>query len=364
MTKRPTLADVAARAGLSITAVSLVLNDRPGSRLSVDAVARIHEAAHELNYRPNRAAQSLRLGTTGTVGFISDDVTVTRFASAIIRGLLDVADEHDQGVLIAETFKHPKQLDKALEFMIDRQVDGLIFGALTARLIDLPALPPGLRAVTVNCVSPTIPTAVLPSEEDAGYAITRQLLDAGHGHGLAIIGNAPVARTTPRISVTICRRFDGIHRALDEAGVTPVAVADIEQWEPWNGYSATKLILESGAPVTALLCLNDRTALGAQQALTERGLVVPDDVSIASFDDDEIASYMRPKLTTARLPYEEMGRLAMELVLAPDPPQGEQLVEMPLRIRESIAPVNADTPPAQPSPAEHGISGGTARVTG
>ncbi|MBC9820499.1 LacI family DNA-binding transcriptional regulator [Terrabacter sp. MAHUQ-38] len=337
--KRPTLADVAERAGMSKTAVSLVLNNRPGSRLSADAVARIHEAAQELNYRPNAAARSLRLGKTGTFGLISDDVTVTRFASAMIRGLLDVADDHDQGLLIAETFKHPKQLDKALAFMVDRQVDGLVFGAVAARLIDLPALPPGLPAVTVNCVSPTVPVSILPDEEKAGHAVVRELLDAGHRDGIAIIGNAPVARVTPRISVTIGHRFDGIHRALDEAGVAPVAVVDIEDWEPWNAYDATKRLLESGTPITAALCLNDRVAFGAQQALTERGLRVPDDVSIASFDDDEIASYMRPALTTARLPYEQMGQRAMELLLADDEPTGEHLLEMPLQVRDSIKPL-------------------------
>jgi LacI family transcriptional regulator len=338
VTKRPTLADVAARAGLSKTAVSLVLNDRPGSRLSADAVARIHEAARELNYRPNAQARSLRLGTTGTVGFISDDVTVTRFASAMIRGLLDAADERDRGVLIAETFKHPKQMRKAMEAMVDRQVDGLIFGALSARLIDLPALPEGMRAVTVNCVNPDVPVAVLPSEEEAGYAMARRLIDAGHGDGIAIIGNCPIARTTPRISVTIGRRFDGIHRALDEAGITPVAVAEFEEWEPWHGYDATKEVLASGAPVTALLCLNDRVAFGAQQAMQEKGLRIPDDISVASFDDDQIAGYMRPGLTTARLPYLEMGRTALELVLDPAPTPGEHLVEMPVQVRDSIRP--------------------------
>ena len=336
MNKRPTLADVAARAGLSKTAVSLVLNNRPGSRLSDDAMARIHEAARELNYRPNPAARSLRLGRTGTIGFISDEVTITRFASAMIRGLLDVGDEHDQGVLIAETGNHPKQLAKALESMIDRRVDGIVFGSLTARLLDLPQLPDGMRAVTVNSTSATVPSAVLPAEEDAGYAVARQLLDAGHGAGIGIIGNAPRARSDPRISVTIGRRFDGIHRALREAGATPVAVADFEIWEPWNGYDATLEVLESGAPVTGLLCLNDRVAFGAQQAVSEKGLRVPDDVSIASFDDDEIASYMRPALTTARLPYEEMGRRAMEIVLDENASPGERLVEMPLQVRGSI----------------------------
>lgn len=338
MTKRPTLADVAARAGMSKTAVSLVLNNRPGSRLSAEAVQRIHDAARELNYRPNPAARSLRVGTTNTVGFISDEVTVTRFASAMIRGLLDVADEHDHGVLIAETGNHPKQLAKALEFMVDRQVDGIVFGSLTARLLDLPELPETVRAVTVNALSTTAQAAVLPAEHEAGYRMARLLLDAGHGDGIAIIGNAPVARTTPRVSVTIGKRFDGIHQALDEAGAQPVAVADFEIWEPWHGYDATCEVLDSSESVTALICLNDRVAFGAYQAIQERGLRVPADVSVASFDDDEIAAYLRPGLTTARLPYEEMGRRAMDLLLATDVPTGEQLVEMPVQVRESIAP--------------------------
>jgi LacI family transcriptional regulator len=335
--KRPTLADVAARAGLSKTAVSLVLNNRPGARLSADAVARIHEAARELEYRPNPAARSLRLGRTGTYGLISDEVTVTRFASAMIRGLLDVADEHDQGVLIAETGNHPKQLEKALAFMVDRQVDGLIFGALTARMFRIPKLPTSIRAVTANCVIPRTYAAVLPAEQEAGYRMARLLLDAGHRDGIAIIGHAPKAIADQRISVTIGRRFAGIHRALDEAGASPVATAELEIWEPWNGYDGTMEVLESGAPVTALICLNDRVAFGAQQALSEKGLRVPDDVSIASFDDDEIAAYMRPALTTARLPYEEMGRRAMELLIDVDAPGGEQLVEMPVQLRGSIA---------------------------
>jgi LacI family transcriptional regulator len=336
--KRPTLADVAARAGMSKTAVSLVLNNRPGSRLSADAVARIHEAASELNYRPNPAARSLRLGTTKTVGFISDEVTITRFASAMIRGLLDAADEQDHGVLIAETGNHPKQLAKALEFMIDRQVDGIVFGSMAARLLELPPLPESIRVVMANSASTSARACVLPAEHEAGKRMVRLLLEQGHGDGIAIIGSSPTVRADPRASVTIGARFDGIHEALAEADATPVAVVDVGPWEPWNGYDGTKKVLESGAPVTALLCLNDRVAFGAHQALTERGLGVPDDVSIASFDDDEIASYMRPGLTTARLPYERMGRGAMELLLADDEPTGEHLVEMPVQVRDSIGP--------------------------
>jgi LacI family transcriptional regulator len=108
-------------------------------------------------------------------------------------------------------------------------------------------------------------------------------------------------------------------------------------WEPWHGYDATMEVIASGAPVTALICLNDRVAFGAYQALAGHGLSVPRDVSVASFDDDEVASYLRPGLTTARLPHEEMGRRAMELVMAPDPQAGQQLVTMPIQQRASIA---------------------------
>ena len=344
--QRATLADVAARVGMSKSAVSLALNNRPGSRLSQDAVARIHAAARELNYRPNPAARSLRLGKSGTVGFISNEVTVTRFASAMIRGILDVADEQEKGVLIAETGGHPKQLERALDSMVDRQVDALIFGSLAARLIDVPALPGHIPTVTVNCRSDGVFASVLPAEEEAGYAVTRQLLDAGHGDSLAIIGNALATQWEPRASVMIPRRFNGIRRALDEAGVVPIAVADLQKWEPSEGYRGTRALLESRQAFTALLCLNDRIAFGAQQALTEYGLRVPDDVSLVSFDDDELASYMRPPLTTARLPYYEMGRLAMEIALAPADGDGEHLVPMPLQIRDSVRALTRLVPPS------------------
>lgn len=336
MPKRVTLADVAAKAGMSKTAVSLVLNNRPGSRLSAEAAERIQTAARELNYRPNPAARSLRIGKTHTVGFISDEVTITRFASAMIRGLLDVADEHDHGVLIAETGDHPKQLQQALEFMIDRQVDGIIFGSVRARQLELPELPHDIRAVTANATSATAHSAVLPAEQEAGYRMARLLLDAGHRDGIGIVGYAPRAIDSPLISATIGSRFAGINRALDEANVVPVATAEFENWEPWNGYAATNDILASDADVTALICLNDRVAFGAYQALTERGATVPDDVSIVSFDDDELAAYMRPGLTTAKLPYLEMGRRAMRQLLDVDAPHGNQLIDMPVQLRQSV----------------------------
>lgn len=94
-------------------------------------------------------------------------------------------------------------------------------------------------------------------------------------------------------------------------------------------------LLASGQRPTGLICLNDRLAFGSYQAMAEHGLRVPDDISVVSFDDDVVASYLRPGLTTAAIPYEEMGRRAMEMLLS-DAEAEHLLVHMPLRVRDSV----------------------------
>ena len=336
MPKRTTLADVAARAGLSPTAVSLILNDRPGSRLSADAVTRARAAARELGYRPNQAARTLRMGKTRTVGFISDEVTITRYASAMIRGALDVAEELDHAVLMAEGHSSQAAFSRAFELMNDRQTDALVVASMTARQIPVPETPENLGLVTLNCttVRPTI--SVLPAELEAGYAVTRALLDAGH-RKIAVIGRSLDETFEPALSVTVPERLRGIKAAFEEASLEPVAVVSYKLWEPSNGYDGTRQALTKSPSLTALLCLNDRLAFGAYQALQEVGRRIPDDISVASFDDEELAAYLRPGLTTARIPYREMGREAMRLSLTNASKPTTHLVPMPLVVRRSIA---------------------------
>ena len=337
--KRVTLADVAERAGLSPTAVSLVLNNRPGSRLSAEAADRIRTAATELGYRPNPAARSLRLGTTRTVGFLSDDVAVTRYASAMIRGALDVAEASDHTVLIAEAGSDTKRVRRALDAMLDRQPDGLIFALMGAKQITLPTKQLGrLPVVVLNGYVPGPHTCVLPAEFDAGRAVAHHLAELGHRR-IALIGDHPDLRTDLRLSATIGHRFAGVEAGLADHGLALTHRVLRRYWEPRDGFEATRELLASGLDVTAVIAANDRVAFGVYQAAQEAGLRIPQDLSIASFDDEVIASYLRPPLTSARLPYEEMGRRAMQLVLAPERPQGEILVPMPLQVRGSAARV-------------------------
>jgi LacI family transcriptional regulator len=114
---------------------------------------------------------------------------------------------------------------------------------------------------------------------------------------------------------------------------------DGRSWEPDFGYRAAQEIFDA-VSVTAIVAANDRVSLGVYQAAQERGLRIPDDLSVISFDDEYLASYLRPALTTMQIPYLEMGRTAMQLVLDGDAP-ARTLVPMPLQERSSVRDLTA-----------------------
>ncbi|MEW1974560.1 MULTISPECIES: LacI family DNA-binding transcriptional regulator [Microbacterium] len=333
-TRRVTLADVAEAAGMSKSAVSMILNDRPGTRLSEDAVKRVRAAAEELGYRPDPAAQSLRLGRSKSIGFISDKVTLTRFASPMILGILDEAKARGRTVLIAETRGEPGELEHAVDAMLDRRVDGLLIGLMVARLIDVPSIPRGMPLVVVNGTTALDHPSILPDEWHAGHTVAEHLVAAGHRR-IGIVGDLPRVMDDLRESATIPSRFEGMMAAFDAAGVAPERV-EVDAWDPTAGYDGANRILDAHPDLTAVIAANDGVAFGVYQALGERGIRIPADVSVISFDDEELAGFHRPGLTTARLPYEEMGQRGIRMLLGENEPAHER-VAMPLIVRDSVA---------------------------
>lgn len=337
MSTHTTLADVARLAGVSKTAASLVLNERPNTRLAAGTAQRVRDAARQLDYRPNPSAKSLRTGTTRTVGVISIDVITTRYASAMIAGALEVTRATDHTLLISESNGDAEQMGDAIEAMLDRRADGILFAGMAAKMLELPRLPPRTRVLLVNGTGSRGEPAVLPQEHEAGVAVAEELLRAGHRR-IAIVGHPTVDLFPASTSVTIGSRLNGIRAAFARAGVEPALRLDDLDWEPDRGFVLTERVLEQSPGVTALLCMNDRLAFGAYQALQEHGVRVPEEMSVASFDDDELARLLRPGLTTAAIPYQEMGRRAMAMLLAGESPEDPVLVPMPLRRRGSVAP--------------------------
>jgi LacI family transcriptional regulator len=332
--KRVTLADVARLAGLSPAAASMILTGRPDTRLSAEAHERVHAAATQLGYRPNAAARALRTDTTKTIAFISDYVATTRFASGLIRGALEAAEQARHVMLVLETGGEPAREVQAIEAALDRQVDGIIFAAMRAREVFVPDLPSSTRVVMLNGTSSRFKTSVLPDEFEGGRAAVNLLLDSGCRDGIALIGHNEMVERGLFRSDTVARRLAGIRHEMAAHGLQFIAEESCWEWEPEHGYEIVSRLLRQHEP-RALLCLNDRLAFGAYQALADANLIVPDDVGIVSFDNDDIAGYLRPGLTTIALPHEEMGRESIRQLLA-GPAATEVLVSMPVIKRGSL----------------------------
>ena len=335
---RATLADVARLAGLSKTAASMVLNGREGTRLSAEAHRRVFAAAAELGYRPNVAARSLRTQKTSTFAFISDIVATTRFAGDMIRGALDAAREHDHVLLIAETQGDESFEQHAIEAMLDRQVDGVIYAAMATRQLAVPAALLTRPTVLLNAASTDGRPCVLPDDEQAGHTVATALIEAGHRDRISLIGRNRLKEADPEVSLAARGRLQR-HRAAPSRRPAPRLCASVscQDWLPEHGYAAMRSLLRKRTRPTAVICMNDRLAFGAYQALAEAGLGIPQDMSVISFDDDAIAAWLRPGLSTAALPHEQMGRRAVELLLAGSAAD-RCLVPMPLRRRGSIGP--------------------------
>ena len=338
MGHRATLADVARLAGLSKTAASMVLNGRERTRLSAEAHQRVFAAAEKLGYRPNVAARSLRTRKTATIAFVSDIVATTRFAGDLIRGALDAARERDHVLLITETQGDAAFERYAIEAILDRQVDGVIYAAMATRRLAVPQAILNGSVVLLNATSPddNLP-CVVPDDERAGRTVAGALLGQGHRDRIALIGRNRLKERDPEVSLAAQARLRGIRDTLSTAGAALFVEAFCSDWLPEHGYAATRTLLAKRQRPTAVICMNDRLAFGAYQALGDAGLAVPGDISVVSFDDDPIAAWLRPGLSTAALPHEQMGRQAVEILLD-GRVASRALVPMPLRRRRSIAP--------------------------
>ncbi|MEV4135827.1 LacI family DNA-binding transcriptional regulator [Dactylosporangium sp. NPDC049742] len=329
---RVTLLDVARRAGVSRTTASFVLTGRRDMRISADAEQRVLRAARELDYRPNLTARSLRTRVTQTIGLVSDTIATDAFAGEIIRGSTATALTRQHLLFIGETEGDPATEQRLIQDMLDRGVDGFLYAAMYTREIRIPSALRGHPVVLVNCVAGgRRAVSVVPDELAAGRSAASALLAAGHTGGIHIVGESAAHVYAAR------NRRTGIDETLAAAGLRVAGTVECSWW-PEPAYEAVRAFLAGGPRATALICLNDRLAMGAYQAAASAGLRIPDDLSVVAFDDSDLASWLRPQLTSVALPHFELGRRAVELLLDPDREPGTHLVDMPLRSRASIAP--------------------------
>lgn len=334
--KRTTLGDVAREAGVSLTTASFVLSNQDSKRISPATQHRVWAASRKLGYRPNLAARSLRVNSTMTIGMISDRIAATQYAGEMVRGAIEVATRSNRVLLIAETEDESADGAEHIDAMLDRQVDGLIYGAMYTREVAPPASLQSVPHVFLNCLprEQTGPS-VIPDELQAGRLAAATVLDAGHTDGVHYIGGRHLTVDQPDGIFAGHERMRGITEEFAARGVPLAGVTECA-WLPPDGYRVVREILRTGPLPTALICANDRLALGAYQALQESGRAIPGDVSVVAFDDSELASWMRPALTSIALPHYELGAMAVDLLLKDTREPVVHRRPMPRATRESV----------------------------
>ncbi|WP_426763907.1 LacI family DNA-binding transcriptional regulator [Pseudarthrobacter sp. 1G09] len=304
--------DVAVAAGVSVTTVSHVLNDVSYARVSPGTKDRVRSAAEQLGYGPNRLARALRTQRTGMLGLVSEDIATTPHAGRIILGADEAAKARGYNLMIINTSAAAslESREADVEALLERRVDGILYATMYHRNVELPANLGSVPSVLVDSVAAGGDiTAVIPDEEGGARAAVAALLEAGHTRVGFINNTDDVPATHQRLRAFRATLADA---GLD-GGAAPVesAVSEVQ-----GGYEAALRILarEDRADVpTALFCYNDRMAIGAYRAAAELGLRIPEDLSVAGFDNQElIAANIHPGLTTVALPHYEMGAWATE----------------------------------------------------
>lgn len=301
------MADVGRLAGVSATTVSFVINARDSEAIRPETRQRVIAAVDELGYRPNRAAQGLRTRRTSTIGFMTDEVAVESFVGQIITGVHDVAWRQGSVLLVINTMRSRAVTRVALDNLIDRQVDCIIFAAAGTRRVTLPPSVGRAPTLLVNCYTAkdSLP-CLLPDEVGGGRSAARILIDAGHTN-IAYLTGVPGAWATRA-------RLRGYREELRGAHIDARdQIVAAGNYQADSGYQLTLELLTKRPRPTAILCGNDRMALGALMALREKGVDVPGEMSLVGYDDqDTLVTRVSPAITNVRLPFYDMGRWAAE----------------------------------------------------
>jgi LacI family transcriptional regulator len=303
--RRATLRDVAALAKVDASLVSRVINGDPRAGAAPQTRQRIIDAVRQLDYRPNVVARGLRMARTWTIGVLVPSVTNPMYAD-VIAGAEQRAQELGYGVVF-RTHVEGEGEEIFTRLLQQGRVDGLIVasGLLRDAFMRRVATGQDGPVVLVNRRVNGVKASVIVDDAAGAALATRHLIDNGHERLVGLFG--PPAIDTSR------RRTRGFARALREAGLEPIAV-DMPGWDFRSGYDGIHRVFDGYPDTTAVFASTMVMAVGAIRGLRERGLSVPDDVSLVALHDSELASYLNPPLTTVSLPVRQMGSEAVDLL--------------------------------------------------
>ena len=331
--------DLAKHLDLSESTVSRALSNHP--RISENTKIRVKEAAKNLNYRPNLIAKSLKLQSTRTIGLIIGDIT-NPFYPDIVKSAEEIAHQNDFNIILCNSDYDAEKELQSLNILIGKRVDGM--------LITPEGNIPTLQSVLEQNNVPFILIDIKPTSKNdvncvyadleyGAYTAVEYLIGLGHER-IALI-HGPQRLSPSRQLIT------GYKRALGHGGI-PVHKHYMRECnlKMAGGYNAMKALLvdSKSTPPTAVLFISDTTAIGAYDAIGEKRMAIPEDISIIGYDDIPEAKHLSPPLTTIAQPRYELGETAIALLLKALREEGRlkhQSVRLlpELIVRKSTAPL-------------------------
>ncbi|MDQ0394367.1 LacI family DNA-binding transcriptional regulator [Labrys monachus] len=338
------LIDVARLAGLSVTAVSRHLNGR--IKLPDDTVAMIEDAVRELGYQPNPHARSLSRGRSDTVGLVIPDIGNPYFAK-LAASVEQAAHKRGLALLLCVTLNRRDREQEYLRRLATNYLDGLIFVTNhpnDGSLADLINQTNRRVVILDEDIEGARGAKIFSDNAQAGYLATKHLIEAGHRR-IAILSG-------PEHMMSSRDRLAGCRKAVAESGVEAELTALLYgEYSPGHGRRAAQALLDRSDGTTALIFASDEIAIGAIELLQERGVRVPEDMSLIGGDDVAPFHLLSPPLTSIRLPVDAMGQRGMALLIAGlNKKSTKATVEhlpVELVIRRSVAAPRAAKPPGR-----------------
>ncbi|MDF2824371.1 MAG: transcriptional regulator, LacI family [Mycobacterium sp.] len=330
-------------AGVHPATASRALNQQTEALVNAETAARIKKVATEIGYSPNPIARSLKTSRSASIGLIIPDLTNPLFPP-IVRGVEDVLRAVGYSAWIVNTDNRPDVEKAAVESFRQRNVEGFVFATahLEHPLLDELAAA-STPMVLVNRRSASVDIPSVTSDDAAGVEMAmRHLVGLGHTRIVHLAG--------PQDLSTGVNRRRAFMSALDDLHLPAEKKRTIicEAWSEQAGVKAMRALFESGPEFTAVLAGNDLLALGVYDALAERGLRCPADVSVVGFNDMPYMDKVAPSMTTVRIPHYDIGaeaaRLLLEVVKDPHRHPRSLLLPLTLVVRSSTGPVPASGP--------------------
>ena len=332
-----TIKHVAARAGVSFTTVSHVLNGT--RRVSDSARERVERAVAEMGYAPSAVARALRMSETGIIGVLVPNITNPFFAE-LTRGIEDCCRRTDYSVFLCNSDDDPERQSRYLQILLERRVDGLLLAAAAGEASVLANRLAATRVptVVVDRAIPGLAADLVRVDHEAGaWQAVQHLLGLGHRAIACLSGPSEFAVSRARVA--------GWRLGLAEAGITPAPGWLLEgDFSAPAGHALARQLLALGG-VTAIFASNDLLAIGALRAAAELGVAVPAALSVIGLDGIDLGGYAYPALTTVGHPIRAMGETAAGVLIEriATGPAGCREVVLPaqLLMRESTGPVPA-----------------------